>query len=153
MAILLVGCANQQPVQQAPKEPVVVYKQQIVYDETCGSLAKYARAVAVMRDLSVNIDDVDYILPLAPNVTTGSVQRYVYNRADTDPITTSNNIYKECVDTGYYSIIEKFKVDEDAYKIAEKNKIEAELAAKKKPVIKKKYTVKKKPITNQKIKK
>lgn len=137
MAILVTGCAMQPASQQVPfGEPVVVYAPKVL-DDNCASLAKYARAVAIMRDLNVKIDDVDFILKKAPSVPVGTVQRYVYYRSDTNPGKTSTDVYNECVATGYDNIIQRFTHEELIYNMGEERRILDELELKKKQLKKK----------------
>lgn len=124
MALFLVGCATQP--EQVPMEPVLTYKS-TVFDESCASLAKYARAVSIMRDFGVKVEDVDFILPYAPNVPTGTVQRYIYNRAENNPGTTARTIYEECTAMGYDTIMRRFRIEEAAYNFDEKQKALANL--------------------------
>ena len=123
MAFLLAGCATQPPL-QAPMEPVVTYN----FDESCASLAKYARAVAIMRDIGVKVEDVDFILPKTPNIPTGAAKRLVYSRGETDPTTTARTIYGDCVAAGYEPTIARLRIEELAYDYQEKIAIQKKLA-------------------------
>lgn len=137
MAILVTGCATQ-PGQQVPKTEPVVASKHVVLDENCAGLAKYVRAVAILRDINVRLEDVDYVLPKSPKLPIGTIQRTVYYRVDTDPNTTSSAIYKECVDMGYDTLIQRYQHEEVIYNIDVETKVKAIIDKQKtKKVIKK----------------
>ena len=126
MALLFTGCATQ-PSLQAPTEPVATYNS-IVFDESCANLAKYARAVSIMRDVGVKVEDVDFILPKTPNIPTGAMKRLVYSRGETDPTITTTTVYGDCVAAGYEPTIERLRIEETAYNFQEKMAIQKKLA-------------------------
>jgi len=125
MALLLSGCAMQ-PKIQAPSGPVTTYNSD-VFDESCASLAKYARAVSVMRNIGVKIEDIDFILPKILPVPFDSLKRLVYSNEKNDPATTSQKIYDQCTSAGYKSTIENLSAEEDIYNARVKEIIQQQL--------------------------
>ena len=128
LALFVAGCATQ-PKIQVPVEPVTIYKP-IVLDEKCAALAKYAKAVAIMRDLNVKIDDVNFVLPKIPNLPVGTIQRYVYYRSDPNSLVTTSDIYTECTTTGYDKLMRRFNVEETVYNLEQETDIKSEIAKK-----------------------
>lgn len=140
MAILVTGCATQPGLKVPPKEPLVVSRP-VLLDENCSSLARYARAVAIMRDMSVKLEDVDFVLLKRPDLPIGAIQREVYYSSDANPNESAAYIYKECVDIGYDSLVGRYNREQSVFESSEKERIKAVLD-KKKPIPVKK-TVKK----------
>jgi hypothetical protein len=138
VAIILTGCATQPvPRQKELIAPSVVIAP-VVLDEKCAELAKYVRAIAILRDINVPIDDVNYVLPKQPNYPIGTIQRSVYYKIDNSPTMTSVNVYKECVSTGYTAMMTRYETEEIIFNHEQEELVRAALERKK--------TYKKKPV-------
>lgn len=123
MALVLVGCSTQ-PKQEEPKAPLVVSN---VIDTECAGLAKYARAVAILRDINVAMEDVNFILPKRTEYPISAIQRAVYFKTDSDPASTSIDIYFDCVTMGYDHTIAKYRKDDAVFIKDQESLIKTEL--------------------------
>lgn len=116
VALILGGCATQQKqVVTETQPPVFSY----ALEENCVSLAKYVRAVAMMRDIGVKLEDINFVLKKPIDFSVEAIQRRAYYVNDPNPVKTSIDTYEECEKFGYRYTIDKLQREEAIYRYQE----------------------------------
>jgi hypothetical protein len=146
VAIALGGCASTQS--KIPRTLAEAYASSAVraqatrkvadpLDPYCAELAKYARAVAILRDGGMVAADVGFVVAPRIQIPTGPIVRDVFTRQDFPPAAVEDQAYKSCRAMTFERMV-------DALTAAEENHLATEMERSKKELelIKRTYVTK-----------
>lgn len=102
--LVLAGCAQTPPAPAPASQPVV---QPPVVVQECLDVAKYARAIAQLREIGVSRDDISTFTttPVVATFPLQFIQYDVFARRDEGVDTFGPRYYKMCVEHGYENLL------------------------------------------------
>jgi len=98
------------PVVAPPKAEVVEVPS--LPDTRCNSVAKYARALANLRDINVDVDDIAGTEAKASKFPMSALRVDIYSRPKLSPEETYNHYQQVCVEQGYDTLIKILVAEE-----------------------------------------
>ncbi len=125
MVALLAGCSTAVKQEVLETRPPVVYKP-VVIDENCATIAKYARAIGLYKNLGISIENVGFVVKNPDDFPAEAIKRQVYGNSNEDPLSESVSIYQICVQELYSRYIERLRREDLIYKFQEEQRLREE---------------------------
>lgn len=126
MVAVLAGCSTVGQ-EELVKQPPVLYSP-VIIDSDCAFVAKYARAIALYRNLGIGIDEVDYAIRQPKGFPIEPIKRLVYNANQDISIQEDITIYNNCVEETYYAFSARLGREDLVYQYNRKQEIAQRLA-------------------------
>lgn len=119
MALCIAGCASYpeqegQIVSPAPISQAV--KPQAVINNDCAAVAKYTKAVVMLKEIGVIYSDVEFILPISPTgIDAEQLRQSAYFVSTGEPSSIAASTYAKCINLTYAETIKQYNQNRELY--------------------------------------